>query len=83
MSSVCLFGQPAGQPFILHDKNFDVEHNTTKCSTSFFFFLAAMLIGTIDFCHFIPLSMALTLAGSHKVSTKQNLLASFSPTLLI
>ena len=27
-----------------------------------------MLIGTIDFYHFIPLSLILTLPGSHKVS---------------
>ena len=26
-------------------------------------FISAMLIGTIDFCHFIPLSLILTLAG--------------------
>ena len=36
----------------------------------------ARLIGTIDFYHFIPLSLTLTLPGGHKVSAKQNLLAS-------
>ena len=45
------------------------------------FLLPAMLIGTIDFYHFMPLSLTLTLPGAHKVSTKQILLASFSPTL--
>ena len=44
--------------------------------------MADMLIGTVDFYHFIPLSVNLTVAGSHKVSAKQNLLASFSCTLL-
>ena len=36
-----------------------------------------MLIGTIDFYHFVPLSLTLTLPGGDKVSAKQNLLASF------
>ena len=33
--------------------------------------------------HFIPLSLTVTLHGGYKVSTKQNLLASFSHTLFI
>ena len=40
-----------------------------------FFFIPAMLIiliDTIDFSHFMPLSLTLTLAGGHKVSAKQN-----------
>ena len=41
-------------------------------------FVPAMLIGTIDFCHFIPLSVTVTLAGGHMVSTELNLLTSFS-----
>ena len=36
-----------------------------------------MLIGTIYVCHFAPLSLTLTLPGGHKVSAKQNILASF------
>ena len=40
-----------------------------------------MFIGTIDFYHFIPLLLTLNLAGVHKISWKQNLLASFSRTL--
>ena len=39
------------------------------------------LIGTIVFCYFKPLSLTFTLAGNHKVSIKQNHLASFSSTL--
>ena len=48
-----------------------------------FFFIPAMLIGTIDCYYFILLSLTMTLPWSHKVSTKQNLLASFSPTFFI
>ena len=33
-----------------------------------------MLIGTMDCCDMIPLSVTLTLAGGHKVSAKLNLL---------
>ena len=40
-----------------------------------------MLIGTIDFFHFIPVSLTLALARGHKVSAKQNLSDSFSCTL--
>ena len=42
------------------------------------FVIPAMLTGTIDFYHFILLSLTLTLPGGHKVSAKRNLLASFS-----
>ena len=41
-----------------------------------------MPIGTIDFYYVIPFSVALTLAEGHKVSGKQNLLASFTRILL-
>ena len=37
-----------------------------------------MLIGTMNFYNYIPLSLTLTLAGGHKVSAKQILLATFS-----
>ena len=40
------------------------------------------IIGTIDFNHFILLSLTLILHGSHMVSAKQNILTSFSHTLL-
>ena len=39
------------------------------------------ILGTVDFYLFIPLSVTLTLAEGHKVSTKQNLLALFSRKL--
>ena len=41
-------------------------------------FIPAMLISTIDFYHFIPCSLTLTLPGGHKVNAKQKLLALFS-----
>ena len=46
------------------------------------FVIVAMLKGAIDFCHFVYRSLVFDLAGCHKVSAKQNLLASFSHTLL-
>ena len=46
-----------------------------------FFFIFAMLTGTIDLYHFIPLSVTLTLALGHKVCAKQSLVASFPCTL--
>ena len=42
-----------------------------------------MLIGTIDFYHFILLSLTITLTWDHKVSAKQNLSATFYPTFFI
>ena len=39
-------------------------------------------MATIDLYCYIPLSVTLTLAGSHKFSTKQILLVSFFPTTL-
>ena len=37
----------------------------------------AMLTSAVDSKHSIPFSVTLTLAGGHKVSKNQNLLASF------
>ena len=37
------------------------------------FYMPAVLIGTIDFHHFVPLSLTLTLPWGHKVSVKPNL----------
>ena len=45
------------------------------------FLMLPMSVGTIDFYHFIPLSLTLTSTGGRKVSAKQNLLALFSRTL--
>ena len=42
-----------------------------------------MLVCAVDFYHFIPLSLTWTLSWFHMVSTKQNLLASFSCTVFI
>ena len=64
---------------ILGCKNFYIGLNMQSFQSNFVIHI--MLIGTIDFCHFIPFSMSLTRAQGHKVSPKQNLLASFSHTL--
>ena len=53
---------------------FDV---TRKLFNQVFFFIPAMVVGTIDCCHCVPRSITLTLAGGHKVSTKRNLLVYF------
>ena len=45
------------------------------CTFQLLFFISAMIIGTIDFHHLIPLSMTLAFLGGHKVSSKQNRLA--------
>ena len=71
----------AGQPTFLHGKTFDGGHYMQTVQQ--IFFIPAMLIGTISLYHFIPLSLTLALPGGHKVSTKHNLLASFSPALFI
>ena len=62
-------------------KNVNVGHYTRTVQP--IFFIPAMLISTIDFYHLIPLSLTLTLPGSHKGSAKQTTLASFFPTLFI
>ena len=56
------------------------ERWTLHADFSANFFIPAMLI---DFCHFVPLSLILTIAWGHMASTKQNLLASFSHTVFI
>ena len=47
-----------------------------------FFFIPSMLIGTFGLFHFMPLLVALRMAEGHKVNMKQNILRSFSCTLL-
>ena len=71
----------SGRPFVLLGKSFNVEHYAHTFHPHSF--ILAVLIGTIGFYHFISLlpSEALTLAGSTKVSTKQNQKDSFSRTL--
>ena len=69
----------SGRSTVLRDKNFNVGHNKQPFQT--ISFIPAMLTSTIDLYHFIPLLVTMVLAGDHKVSTKQNLFASFSRTL--
>ena len=57
---------------ILPAKNFNFEYYTQTVQPNSF--IPAMLIGTIDFYHFILLSLTLTLDGGHKIDAKQNLL---------
>ena len=75
MCCVCPAGWPAGHPSIVCCKNFYVGHCTQTFQPNCF--ISAMLLGIVHFYHFLPLSLTLTLPGGHKVSTKQNLLASF------
>ena len=58
-----------------HSKNFNSGHHMQTVQSNFLVCIADSLIGTIYFYHFIPLSLALTLPGGHKVSAKQNRLA--------
>ena len=80
-SSVRPSGQMAGPPTsrpscITTTLMLDITH---KLST--IIFIPLILIGTVDLYHFIPLSVTLTFVAGHKVSTKQDLLATFSRTL--
>ena len=75
----CLSSCLAGWPIILCDRNFIVGHYSQTFQPNLF--ILCVLLGSIDFYHFIPHSLTLTMAWSHKVSAKQNLLASFPPTL--
>ena len=79
-SESCLSGWLAGLS-VLYGKNCDIGHYMKTVQPNLF--IVSMLIGTIDFCHLIPLLLTWTLPGGHKISTKQNLLASFSHTLFI
>ena len=79
ISCICVAGHClSGQLSFMHGKNFNIG----QYSQSFqpMFFIPAMLIGTIDFYHFIPLSVTLIMAEVHKVSSKQDLLALFTHT---
>ena len=64
-------------------KTLAIRHYTQTVKPNFF--IHAMLIGIIDFFCFrsLSLTLTLTLPGGHMVSTKQNLLASFSPKLFV
>ena len=55
---------------------------TRKLFNLFFFFChTGHAYGHIDFYHFIPFSLTLIMIGGHKVSSTQNIWASFSRTL--
>ena len=60
---------------ILHGKNLNIGHHTQ--SFQLFFFIPVVLISTIDFDHFIPLSLTMILPGGHEVNAQQNPLTHF------
>ena len=55
---------------VLHGKNCSVGHYTQRI-----FFMLNMIVGIVDFCHYIQVLFTLTLAKGYRVSTKQNLFA--------
>ena len=57
-----------GRPAFVRGKNFNVGHCTQAVLPTFF--ILAMLIGTIDFYHFMPHLLTLTLPEGHKVNAK-------------
>ena len=63
-------------PAVLHGKNLNVGYYTQTFKP--IFFIPAMLMSTIDFYCFIHFQWPWSWQGGRKVSTKQNLLASFS-----
>ena len=71
MSSVCRAGWLA----VLCSNKFNVGHYMQSFQANCLI-PAMQYIGTFFFYHFIPLSVILTLPWGHKVSTKQNLVAS-------
>ena len=83
-NGICVISpvHPAGRLAVLRGKKtVNAGHYTQTVEPNFF--IPAMLSSTIDLYHFLPLVMTLTWPGGHKVSAKQNLLASFSPALSI
>ena len=72
MSRVC----PAG-PAISHLVCQTLSKYTTCKLFNHFFFIHGVVIGAIDLCHFIPLSLTLTLVESHKVSAWLHFLSHF------
>ena len=78
-------GLQASRPLSVHQsvllgKNFSTGRNIQTFQPNSF--IPVMLEDTIDLYCFRPLSVILTLARGHKISTKQILLASFSLTVL-
>ena len=76
ISCVCLSVQPSICPSILCSKSFCVGQCVQNFQPNLF--IPAMLIGIIGIYLLMLLSVILTLAGGHKVSTKLNLLVSCS-----
>ena len=70
---------PSFQPDILHAElsTLDITQQTFQAKS----FILFMCLGKIEFYHFMPLSVTLTLDEGHKVGRMQKLLVSntFSP----
>ena len=64
-------------PAILLGKNFIVVHYMQTVQPNFF--IPAILIGTIDFYHFIPISLTMTLPRGYKVSANKTFWLHFPP----
>ena len=64
-------------PAVLHGKSLYVEHQAQTCEQNLF--IPAMLVGIIDFYHFIPLSVTLTLTGDHKTKESKTSWLHFLP----
>ena len=75
---ICVISQFIRPCSVLHGKNFYCWTLHANLSN---FFVPAIPVGIFDLCHFIPLSVTLTLPGGHKVRVEQNLLGSCSLTL--
>ena len=76
--SLVVFILLGGSPSALDSKNNNIEHSTQTFQPKFS--MLAMLLGTDDICHFIPLLVTLSLPGDLKVNTMRNLLDLFSDT---
>ena len=58
-----------GRPAVVHGKTVEVGYYTQNVQPSYF--LPAMLIGTIEFCHVVPQSLTLILAGGTRSAQRK------------
>ena len=73
-------------PSILHWKNLNVAHYMQTLKYHFFSFfvvISALLIGTLDFYHLIPLSVTLNLTGVTRWAQSQTPCFHFLPLLWV
>ena len=77
--AICNQSCSSGRVAFFCGKDYNVGHYTQTVQLRIF--ISAMLIGIVDLYRSILSSLTLTFGGDHKLSTKQNLLVSFAPTL--